>query len=95
MEKDALRALPNIGKAVAGQLRESGIDSPEELCRVGAREAWLRILTWDDSACYNRLLGLEGAVRGVPKAALPQAVRDELKAFYRQAKAPSTGAEDA
>lgn len=85
--KDALQALPNIGAETARQLREVGIETPEALRAVGAKEAWLRILAIDASACYNRLLGLEGAVRGMPKAQLEAEARESLKAFYRQAKA--------
>lgn len=86
MTKDALQALPNIGADTARQLRLVGIDTPEALREAGAREAWLRILAIDDSACYNRLLGLEGAVRGLPKAQLDPETREALKVFYRQAK---------
>lgn len=83
---EAMTALPNIGKEVARQLGEIGVDTPEALREMGAREAWLRILAMDPSACINRLQGLEGAVRGIPKRELPQDVKDDLKAFYRQAK---------
>lgn len=84
--KDALTELPNIGPTVAAQLRAVGIESGEALRAVGAREAWLRILAIDDSACMNRLLGLYGAERGMPKAMIPEAEREELRAFYREAK---------
>lgn len=86
MEKDALQALPNIGPETAKQLREVGVNSHEDLEAMGAKEAWLRILQMDPSACYNRLMGLEGAVRMVPKKLLPQEVKDDLKSFYREAK---------
>lgn len=84
--KDTLTDLPNIGPEIARQLREVGIDSPEALRAAGAREAWTRILAMDPSACYNRLTGLEGAVRGVRKAALPDDVKLDLKTFYQQRK---------
>lgn len=84
---DALRALPNIGEDTARQLREVGIDTPEALREVGAREAWLRILAIDPSACTNRLQGLEGAVRGIPKRLLPTEDKAALSAFVKQAKA--------
>lgn len=84
--KEGLEAMQNLGKATSQQLRDVGIDTPQALREVGAKAAWLRILAIDDSACYNRLMGLEGAVRGIPKAQLSQAVREDLKAFYREAK---------
>lgn len=77
-----LSRLPNIGPAVEKQLNAAGIQTSEQLCALGAREAWLRIQAFDPSACIHRLLALEGAVRGVPKAALPPDTRAELKAFY-------------
>lgn len=79
-----LEKLPNIGQAVAQQLEQVGVDSPQALCQLGAKEAWLRIQAIDDSACFHRLMALEGAVRGVKKAMLPEDVKDDLRAFYRQ-----------
>ena len=38
-----LSSLPNIGKVVEEQLMQVGVDSAEELKRIGAREAWLRM----------------------------------------------------
>lgn len=84
--KSVLEQLPNIGPKVAEQLEEIGVRTPEDLAQMGAKEAWLRILAIDSSACINRLMGLEGAARGIPKKLLSQEVRDDLKAFYKQAK---------
>ena len=79
---EELSKLPNIGKAVEEQLVQVGIDSIGELKRVGARAAWLRIQAMDESACIHRLMALEGAIQGVPKAKLPDEVKAELKQFY-------------
>ena len=79
-----LSGLPNIGKVVEEQLMQVGIDSEEELKRIGAREAWLRIQEIDESACIHRLMALEGAIRGVKKSMLPDEVKADLKAFYQQ-----------
>ena len=81
-----LSELPNIGSVMEGQLCGVGICTVEELRAVGAEQAWLRILAVDTSACMNRLLALEGAVRGVKKAALSDERRAELKEFYRKFK---------
>lgn len=86
MDKKALQDLPNLGPVVTEQLIAVGIDSPETLREIGAKEAWLRILAQDPSACYNRLMGLQGAILGIPKKQLSQEVRADLKAFYNQAK---------
>ncbi len=81
-----LSDMPNIGPVVAQQLHDAGIDTPEALRAVGSREAWLRIQKDDASACMHRLLGLEGAVREVKKALLPDEVKAEMRAFYQSHK---------
>ena len=82
----ALTDLPNIGKIMEQQLSDANIHTPEELTSAGSREVWLRILAMDPSACYMRLCGLEGAIRGVRKKDLPEDVKADLKAFYRRYK---------
>lgn len=81
-----LSKMMNIGKVVAEQLVQVGIETPEKLREVGAKDAWLRIKAIDDSACIHRLYAMEGAVRGVKKTELPQEVKAELKAFYEANK---------
>lgn len=85
-----LKDLPNIGVKLEKQLNDVGIASVEQLKAVGSREAWLRIYAQDSSACINRLLGIEGSIRGVRKSELPDDVKKELLAFYREAKAKKT-----
>lgn len=83
----ALTQLPNIGKTLAQQLTQVGVDSPEALARMGSRQAWLRIQQRDPSACYNRLCALEGAIRGVRWHDLDPAVKADLKTFYQDHRA--------
>ncbi|MDO4501481.1 MAG: TfoX/Sxy family protein [Erysipelotrichaceae bacterium] len=78
-----LSKLPNIGKAVEAQLNQVGITSYEELKETGSKEAWLMIKKIDPSACINRLLALEGAIRGVKKADLAEDIKTEFKEFYK------------
>ena len=77
-----LSELPNIGPVVEAQLAEAGIHTPAQLEAIGSRKAWLRIQENDPSACINRLLSLEGAVRGISKKLLDEETRASLKAFY-------------
>lgn len=58
-----LSKLPNIGKTVEEQLIQVGINSADELKKVGAKEAWLKIQKVDESACIHRLMALEGAIK--------------------------------
>lgn len=78
-----LSKLPNIGKTVEEQLNQVGITTVEELKVTGAKQAWLKIQSIDESACINRLQALEGAIRGVKKADLPDDVKADLKEFYQ------------
>ena len=78
-----LSKLPNIGKTVEEQLNQVGITTVEELKAIGAKQAWLKIQSIDESACINRLQALEGAIRGVKKADLPDDVKADLKEFYQ------------
>lgn len=77
-----LANLPNIGPEVERQLNAVGITTAAELRAEGAEQAWLRIQAIDPSACIHRLLGLEGAIRGVRKTLLPEERKQELRAFY-------------
>ena len=81
-----LSRLPNIGKVVEEQLMQVGVNSAEELKRIGAKKAWLRIQAIDESACIHRLMALEGAIQGVKKSMLPDGVKADLKEFYQQHK---------
>ena len=81
-----LSDLPNIGTEVERQLHDAGITTEAELRAVGSREAWLRILARDPSACVNRLYALEGAIRGLRWHSLDEGAKAELLAFYRKSK---------
>lgn len=81
-----LSKLPNIGKAVEEQLILIGINTADELKRTGSKAAWLKIQEIDESACINRLMALEGAIRGVKKNQLPDDVKADLKEFYQWKK---------
>ncbi|WP_303868459.1 TfoX/Sxy family protein [Acetobacterium wieringae] len=81
-----LTKLPNIGKEIKKQLQAVGINTPEDLAAVGSHEAWLKIRAINSSACYNRLCALEGAIRGVRWHDLNEAVKNDLKAFYKDSR---------
>ena len=78
----ALQSPPNIGLKLEQQLAAAGVKTFEEQNRAGSREAWLRIKAADPAACYMRLCAPEGAVRGIGRHDLDDAVRSELKFFY-------------
>lgn len=84
-----LAKLPNIAEKLEAQLGEVGITTEQALRDVGSREAWLRILHRDPSACLMRLSALEGALQGVRWHYLDEETKKELKAFYNEHKGKS------
>ncbi|MGG7177410.1 TfoX/Sxy family protein [Clostridium paraputrificum] len=76
----------NIGSKLEEQLNEVGIETFEQLKKVGSKQAWLDIKAIDDSACINRLYALEGAIKGIRWHYLEDDVKKELKIFYSTVK---------
>jgi len=83
---DRLADLPNIGKEAASWLVVAGIKTPNDLFRLGAVKAALRIRKQrpQDPPCRSMLSGLEGAIRGVRWHAIPKADRDKLWQEYKR-----------
>ena len=81
-----LTKLPNIADKLEKQLAEVGITTIEELTQIGSRDAWLRILARDPSACIMRLSSLEGAIQGVRWHYLDGDTKKSLKEFYTKNK---------
>ncbi len=78
-----LSELPNVGKVLEKNLEDIGVHTPEELREMGSKEAFLRIRRLDSGACLHMLYGLEGAAEGVRDTLLPEAVKTDLKEFFR------------
>ncbi|GHS98309.1 hypothetical protein FACS1894139_16540 [Planctomycetales bacterium] len=85
-QSNTLTSLPNIGKVIAANLREVGIETPEDLKAIGSENAFIRLETMDEGACINELLGLEGAILGVRDHDLDENRKAALKAFYNMTK---------
>ena len=81
-----LTTLPNIADKLDQQLSDVGITTIEQLREVGSREAWLRILARDPSACIMRLSSLEGAIQGVRWHYLDNDTKKSLREFYKEIK---------
>ncbi|MCL1983654.1 MAG: TfoX/Sxy family protein [Clostridiales bacterium] len=81
-----LTTLPNIAEKLEKQLVDVGITTIEQLKETGSREAWLRILAKDSSACIMRLSSLEGAIQGVRWHYLDDDTKKSLRAFYKEHK---------
>lgn len=82
---DLLKQI-NIGKDTASKLKQSGIETFEDLQAAGSEQAFLRIQTIDPGACIQLLYGLEGAIEGVKGNQIPAHKKHELLQFYKMAK---------
>jgi len=79
-----LSDMPNIGRVTERQLILAGIETPEKLREIGAREALLLIRQKaDPEACVRVLYGLQGAIDGIKDTALDEATKRDLLAFFR------------
>ncbi len=86
---DNLSDLPNIGKALQDKLIKVGITSPEELMNSGSENALLQIRSIDESACFNMLCALEGAIQGIRWHGLSKERKEELKQFLKMKNIPT------
>ena len=84
MAKD-LTDLPNIGKTLAVNLKQVGIETPEALKKVGSENAIVKLITLENSgACINMLYALEGAIQGIRWHGLDTERKQSLLEFYRR-----------
>ena len=60
-----LTSMMNIGKEMARKLDSVGIGSAEELVRLGAEQAFLKVKERYPNVCLVHLYALEGAVCNV------------------------------
>lgn len=67
-----LSELTNIGKTIEKQLVKVGINTADDLIRLGAKTVWLKIQEINESACIHCLMALEGAIQGVKKMMLSE-----------------------
>lgn len=81
-----LSKLQNIGSVVEKQLNEAGINTYDDLKKLGSKKAWLKIKANDPSACIHRLYALEGAIENIKKTQLSDEVKEDLKKFYNSQK---------
>ena len=78
-----LSDLPNIGGILEKKLTDADISTSEKLFALGAEQAFLRLTFEDESACYNMLCALEGAIQGVRWHNLPKDRKEKLKEFLK------------
>lgn len=74
-------SMMNIGKEMAKKLDLVGISSAEELVRLGAEQAFLKLKERYPNVCLVHLYALEGAICNVEFNRLPESRKKELKEF--------------
>ncbi|RPD96362.1 TfoX/Sxy family DNA transformation protein [Candidatus Pantoea deserta] len=85
-----LKDLPNLSLRMELLLHEAGVKTVRHLLELGAKQCWLRLRAINQHVGLKTLLALEGAIEGRHEAALPQAVRAELNAWYQETLKAST-----
>jgi DNA transformation protein len=79
-----LSDLPNVGKVLEDNLQKIGIETPEQLRHIGAKEAFIRIrMEVDPGACLHMLYGIQGAIDGIADKFLPEQTKEHLRLFYK------------
>lgn len=76
-----LTAMMNIGKEMEKKLTAVGIDSPEKLIELGAKQAFLKLKERYPKVCLVHLYTLEGAIHNTEFNRLSEDKKKELKEF--------------
>lgn len=79
-----LKDLPNLSVRMEMMLHEAGILNVQHLYEIGAKQSWLKLRAVNPHVGLQTLLALQGAISGHHYAALPQAVRAELDAWFQR-----------
>ncbi len=90
MEKEQqiieMMKLKNIGKISAERLVKAGIETPEQLKELGAKEVYIRLFEkegWSQSMCPCFLYALEGALLNEKWNEISMEKKEELKQFSK------------
>ena len=76
-----LISMRNIGKEIEKKLKSVGIDSAEELTRIGSKDAFLRLKMRYANICLVHLYTLQGAIDNIEYSQLPEETKKDLKTF--------------
>ena len=76
-----LTGMKNIGKEMARKLTAVGIDSPEKLTKMGAKQAFFKLKEIYPQVCLVHPYALEGAIQNTEFNGLSEETKKELKEF--------------
>ena len=85
MKEEKTRML-NKGNVLAHRLEDAGIEAPEKLVELGAKNAFLAVKAVYPQACISSLFALEGAIQNARWHSLSAERKKELKEFYDSLK---------
>lgn len=74
-----LTGMKNIGKEMARKLTAVGIDSPEKLTKMGAKQAFFKLKEIYPQVCLVHLYALEGAIQNTEFNGLSEETKKELR----------------
>lgn len=83
---EGISKMPNIGLTLEEKLADIGINISEELINLGSKGAFIKIKIVDNTACYNMLCALEGAIQGIRWHNLSDTTKKDLKGFFQSLK---------
>ena len=73
--------MMNIGKEMERRLSSVGIDTPEKLIELGAKQAFVKLKATYPQVCLVHLYTLEGAICNTEYNKLSEDKKKELKQF--------------
>lgn len=76
-----LTSMMNIGDEMARKLTAVGVNSPEKLMELGAKQAFVRLKALYPQVCLVHLYALEGAIHNMEFNCLSEEKKRELKEF--------------
>lgn len=77
-----LSSLKNIGKEIERKLKTIGINSVEELKKIGSKDTWFRLKLKYPEICLVHLYTLEGAITETEYNQLSEETK-KFKSIYR------------
>lgn len=86
-----LSGLPNIGPKIEEQLKAVGIDTAEELRRIGAEDAWLRIQAYGSKRVHSSAAGAGGRYSGGKENSASPGTPCSAESLLRDSQKMSTG----
>lgn len=76
-----LDSMINIGKEIKMKLMSIGINSSEDLVRIGSKEAFFQLKVRYPNVCLVHLYTLQGAIDNVEYTQLSDGVKHDLKKY--------------